>query len=363
MSGQGIGIPSVIIPGIITPAKQSNYPVVAGSCMSLARYASIIGYSESAFFGISDETNDKSACRNIWSKYQRDTIYDYLQEAIAELENVIGYPLCPRWIVAEQHKYANPLLLDYGKILDIGVQVSTTIASGALINYLTDPTTVTIPTAITSSNDIHVFYPGTDVEITPSGIALSGGNLVISIPKSRLVDYDKLDNPDQGWIGSDATVYQSDVDVAQYSTSTLSQASFIYDPSVCASDCLTTSLDACVWIDNAEVGIIRLGRADGYTCLCNPIPRNVTVNYRAGLVTLTRTIESAIVRLAHSRMPTEPCGCDVTQRLWKRDRNVPVVLDRERLNCPFGISDGAWSAWRMAISIANFRMTEFSKGL
>jgi hypothetical protein len=69
------------------------------------------------------------------------------------------------------------------------------------------------------------------------------------------------------------------------------------------------------------------------------------------LTPLTRQVEDAIVRLAHSKMPDEPCGCDMLQRHWKRDRNIPQVLTRERINCPFGLSDGAWFAYRQAATL------------
>jgi len=76
----------------------------------------------------------------------------------------------------------------------------------------------------------------------------------------------------------------------------------------------------------------------------------VRVNYYDGKQYLSRQMEDAIVRLAHAKMPDEPCGCDVAQRMWKRDRNVPEVLTRERINCPFGMSDGAWIAWQFTRS-------------
>ena len=360
MSGSGIGTPSVIVPGIISPTIFSNYPVIGGSCFGLAKYASIIGYSECAFFGISDETNNSGACRSVWTKYQRDTIENYIAEAIENIENAIGYPLCPRWIVGEEHPYKIPILLNYGKIISLGTRTTTAIGSDIPVNYLTDPATVTIPTAITSVSDIHVFYPDTDIEIDYSAIELSGGNLVIHIPKCRLVSYSKLDNPMQGWVSSDPDVYQAAVDIVQYTNDETDQASLIEFPTICDADCEKTITPICAYTDDADVGIVRLGKLSSTYCLICTSPSRVTVNYRAGLPTLTKIAESVIVRLAHSLMPEEPCGCDVTQRLWKRDRNIPTVLSRERLNCPFGLSDGAWAAWRFAMSIAQFRMSEFA---
>jgi hypothetical protein len=80
------------------------------------------------------------------------------------------------------------------------------------------------------------------------------------------------------------------------------------------------------------------------TC-CIGRPDYVTVNYRAG-VALTRMAETAIVRLAHAKMPEEPCSCEVASLMWKGDRATPDNYTRERINCRFGLSNGAWAAWQ-----------------
>lgn len=351
MSGSTIGIPY---------SPTGGYSPVSGSYgVTLARYAAIIGYSECAFFGVSDASNVNYACRSIWSKYDRDTIADYLTEAQDELENVIGYPLVPTWFTAEEHPYKTPLLLDNAKLIAIGLQTSETLGSNVAVSFVSDPATITIPTTLTSTDGISIFYPGTDIAIIPSSIQIIGGNLIIRAPKCRLLTLEHQDNPVQGWDSSDPTIYQYTVDIKRFYADTTQQASIIYDPLQCTPECTTIEEDICAYIGNAEIGMIRLGGANTATCIAGT-PRRVKVNYYAGLTELSKKIEMSIVRLAHSRMPTEPCGCDITQRLWKRDRNEPVVLDRERLNCPFGTSDGAWAAWRLAISLSSFRVTDFS---
>ena len=63
------------------------------SAISLARYAEIINYTDCAFFGVSHPDNDNYACREIWTKYQRDDIQFHLSEAQAEIEEVIPVTL------------------------------------------------------------------------------------------------------------------------------------------------------------------------------------------------------------------------------------------------------------------------------
>lgn len=82
---------------------------------------------------------------------------------------------------------------------------------------------------------------------------------------------------------------------------------------------------------------------------------SLRINYLSGLTALTAQDKSMIIRLAHAKMPNEPCGCDITQHMWSRDRNIPQILTAERLNCEFGLSDGAWMAWKYANKKAAIR--------
>jgi len=62
------------------------------SAIPLARYAEIIGYQDCAFFGISHPGNDNFACREIWTKSQRDEVQFHLSEAQAEIARLKAGP-------------------------------------------------------------------------------------------------------------------------------------------------------------------------------------------------------------------------------------------------------------------------------
>jgi hypothetical protein len=119
--------------------------------------------------------------------------------------------------------------------------------------------------------------------------------------------------------------------------------------------CVETTFDGCFYVRNPGVGILDVQQTSTNSNLCNCRPQLVRLNYLAGADVLTRQAEDAIIRLAHSKMPQEPCGCDVVKRLWGRDRNVPEVLTAERLNCPYGLNDGAWIAFQFAQSMKVYR--------
>jgi len=126
--------------------------------------------------------------------------------------------------------------------------------------------------------------------------------------------------------------------------------------------CAEYTRNACIYVKIGEQGVLEVlpatysdGAWSRQVVDCCGTPELVRLNYRAGLTELTHQAEDAIVRLAHSKMPHSPCNCSPPLWLWSRDQNVPDVLTRERYNCPFGMSDGAWGAWRFAWSMKEWR--------
>jgi hypothetical protein len=60
----------------------------------------------------------------------------------------------------------------------------------------------------------------------------------------------------------------------------------------------------------------------------------------------------AVVRLAHTLMPDNPCpiGRDPQHHFWARDRIIREISIREVLNCPWGNMAGAWFAWNVCVN-------------
>jgi hypothetical protein len=330
--------------------------VISGA-VSLVRYSQIIGYTECAFFGVSHPSNIQYACREIWTKKQRDDAQYYLSEAQDEIEEILGYFLKPRWTTDEQSGLNFPAITKWGKLISAGVQKEEVISNGAAVSLATDPCTITIATASVPSDlsEVHVFYPGTDQEITVKNITYAGGNLVITIPKCRLVDYLLQDNPPEGLDYSDNANFQDTVDVHWIHNDDSVQAKFVYfNSDNCTSFCLTDYDSGCIRIEDAEIG--KVGIHSNSSSCCRNYSHSL-LNYYSGLTKLTRQAEMTIVRLAHTKMPSEPCGCDIVKSMWRRDNTTPQILTAERLNCPFGLSDGAWIAWKWACGMALVRMS------
>ena len=328
----------------------------------LPLYSQVIGYDEAAFYGIVRE--DPPAVHSnkpLWRKDQRDQVAHFLGEAQAEIEQVCGFPLNARWFANEEHDYENYLLTDQTKLIEVGIEASTTISAGEAVSYVADPSTVgPVATTVTETDEIKVYHPGTTIEIDPSSVTIAGGFVTIEIPRARLLteageaETSGVDYTDTGAL---AGLFEQTVDVMRVYNDDTTQGVTVWSHGTtgCPS-CSGTTGTACLTILNSEIGEMDVLRAEysggswvtqGITCYCH-LPDIIRVNYRAGLETLTAQARDAIIRLAHSKMPASPCNCDPANYVWARDQIMPQALTAERLNCPFGQNNGAWIAYQFA---------------
>lgn len=339
--------------------RTSDALIIEDSAVSLARYAQIIGYSECAFFGVKAPRDTAYACRTIWTLDERRTIAKYLAEAQGEIEDVLRYPLSPKWFEDEQHDLRCPVLTDWGRVIAAGVRAESVIEDGATVDHSSDPAVIVVATSVTDADEIRVYHPDSEAEIYPSAIEIAGGIATIEIPRCRMVAEDVANNPPEGLEYAELTNFEEMVDVKRVYNDTSVNATLVGRS--CASGCTCGSCteattSACMYIAKRTIGAVIVQRATYVdsawvpsSSVCHPFSQ-VRLNYKAGLLTLPYQMEDAIVRLAHAKMPVEPCACDVAKNVWIRDRNVPEVLTRERLNSAFGTSDGAWMAYRFAQS-------------
>lgn len=313
-----------------------------------------MGYNEASLFGWSVATDERTSCREIWTKSQREDIIYFLEEAQEELQDIIQFPLEPTWFADEQHPFSRIVIAKWGKIIDVGIRAVEIISSGAVVDF-TDPeygvVSINVDYGSKDLNDLHIFYPSTDEEILASLISYDSATLTLTIriPAVRLMKYSLLDNTQSGELISEPTNFQTTVDIHRIYTDTSVQGKLNYRGNLCSSFCSESYDSVCEYVKNAEIGTIYLDLPN--SVCCSRSYESIHLNYRAGMVPTTRMAELTAMRLAHSKMPMEPCGCDTIQKIWQRDRNIPTYQTRDRLDCPFGLSDGAWIAWRWACNM------------
>jgi hypothetical protein len=325
-----------VIPFVVS---MLNQPLAIPLC----RYAQIMDYSESAMFGVRQDGQDQYACRTIWTKWQRQAIGRELLAAQGEFWKHAHYPFTPTYITGEVLPYKNYFMTKNTHLLGLGLKTQVDVGLTVTLDDTNDPETATVASVtFTDVNEVHIFHAGTEYEIMPSKLEIVAGDLNIEIPRARLVLPAYENNPADGWDYTDDTYFQTDIDVKRIYLDTTQQITVTgYS---WAYGCLTpeTCTDSGI-IKNADIGSVKLACMP--SCYCSATPKELAINYLCGLTSLDPHQEDAIIRLAHSRMPSEPCGCDWLKMRWEQDKHVPDVLTAERENAPWGQSDGAWASW------------------
>jgi len=341
----------------IVPEQTLQVPET--SIVSLAAYARHVQVCECSMFGVVGNADcvPSADCRTIWTKDQRDWIQYYLAEAQYEIEEVLNYTIGRRWQTDEEHDYEWPIIADWGYVISGGVRTVTTITAGQAVSHVDDPATVgPFATTVTDPREIKVYHPGSDIEIIPSAITISGGAMTISIPRCRMVKPELVDNSTAGIAYDDVNNFSATADVVRVYNVDNNPAELVFQQCQTRTSCTETTQDACIYVRKPLIGSV-LVRADCITA-CGRLYK-ARLNYYAGreyadengyLTSWGRQAQDAIIRLAHAKMPSEPCGCDAANRMWERDRMVVVdSLGRPNRGISlFGPEEGAWAAYNFA---------------
>jgi len=366
-------------------ALQSSL-VEEGSAVTLAMYAQILGRGrEDEFWGVMRDDTPELGCKQLWIKSERDRILKYLSEAQFEIENEIDYLLSPKWIVGDfndepnsnmryvdQQQYKIPVFTKWGHYIEAGVRATSNIQRNAPVSHATDPAVIgPLATTVTDATEIHVYHPYTNVEIDYSQIVLHNGFVTIYIPRCRMATADAIETNNSnaanrnigiayGTIGN----FESEVDVIRVFNNPAVNAELV-SPHTCGSSVCSLSScgeyvrNACMYVKDRNLGIVDVlpatysgGSWGASSANCCNGGSLVRLNYRAGVVNLTRQQFDTIVRLAHAKMPETPCGsCEPANAMWNGDMEIPKALTIEQGSCPFGQSNGAWAAWKFTQSM------------
>jgi hypothetical protein len=123
----------------------------------------------------------------------------YLGQAQEMIEQELLYPIGQKWFVNEQHKNVHRFFTTWARVRALGVRAVSVIASGVALDHTTDPATIpAVATTVTDEDEIHFYISGTDDEVYPDTLTLSGGFINATFPRARLVTAENQDNPDTG---------------------------------------------------------------------------------------------------------------------------------------------------------------------
>lgn len=368
-SGGHTGTP--VIP--VTPYDPYVEPLYQDLVVPLWRYAQMIEQDECALWGITYEGQPSQAgCDDIWTEQKRRTVQEALYQAQVMIEELVGFFLKPTyvWGLLDDAVYQEQRFIDqqqlshsygfhtrYKHLLEFGKGTLATLQSGASVSHITDPSVIgPLSVTIGSIDEVKVYHPGSNREIKPSSMTYSGGNLIIFIPRCRLVKESLLSQADALQY-VDTTNFVTTVDVKRLYTDTTDNGNLV-KPHTCSSGslcfcrCNEFTQAACGYLKDRVTGNIDFVPAlysDG--SWTSPSSRYCAypfarLYYKSGLRSVTSLIEHAVVRLAHTIMPYQPCSCSVLEDYWRDDRKIPNRLTRAREFCPLGQMDGAWWTFR-----------------
>ena len=319
------------------PVRQPG-KVAYVSGLSLPEYASIVGYDECRFYGVNTGDNLQYQCREYWTGWQRSQLQHYLDMAQGMIEEVLGFHLSPKWDTNEEQSPTNPLESNWAKVIAAGIRAEAVIESGAAVDYALNAGFATIgpiATTATNSSEIFIYNPIDGLQIEPQQIVIEPAGATVFVPRCRMV---KPEFAEKSVPYDEDANFLATVDVKRVYNDASVNADIVYAD---GCDCAVASQTACMTLELADIGKWRVQPAvyDSGTATwvsdsleCHGRAYSVKLNYLSGTSVMSITMKSAVIRLAHSLMPAPPCGCKDIISLWKRDRNAPLVTDRERLN-------------------------------
>lgn len=313
--------------------------------LTLDRYQELMGLDLCAFNGINRPTdNHDNQCIDIVTQTQRDNLATYLLEAEEMREEELGFFVAPKWYTEWLDVgRANPFALTKKHLIEVAFPTETLIEAGVALDFgtppfttanePTDPVVLAVATTVTNASEIVVKYPGEDVDIHPTSVAIAGGIATIRIPRCRLVDPEYNDDWDDPPSYYDVAPFLTTVDVYRRYGDVSKGAEFVWGEADCTTeDCTTVCQPACPVIVGHmayELSLVRLYPATyngGWTrtsCFSYPgYPDAARVTYKSGLTAQVRN-ELNTIRLSHTLMPRAPCQCDIALQKWEEDRKIP----------------------------------------
>lgn len=393
--------------------------------LPLDSWAKIIGISQFEFnqAGEGFPNGNYKQCEHVWFQYvwQQDFLSrEELAQQIAQAEYDIaiecGYWPAPKYLVDEPQGYPRPyrrdiyghgvnvrgqvksVKLDWAEIQGPGILARSSVAAAAAVvltdtdlDTIMDTFTVTVPTTVTNSAEIGVYFQATDRlgaaidetwRIRPVSVTLTGGNAVIvgsawSLVKPILnngLNTQSLNVTDTTNLVTKLDVYRvytdSTATPAVYTNGVITtpavtnQGVAIWEQPCDSPPCSVALYPVCLGDRMGKQGTVSVDYtlngsiapfADGLWWSGRE-PDRIKVNYLAGVPLVNGDMDHrfalAVAYLATGRLPAGKIGCERSERIidWYRQypnqgENQRPITVKEIDECPWGQSRGALDAW------------------
>lgn len=265
--------------------------------LSLHRWAQIIGLSPLHFGGVYvTDLAMPVGCTQPWLQYpwqdadrvSREEVAEAIAQAEANVEQLLGFRLCPSWETDEWRSTIRPFypefanlsitdirglgpiaLAKWGHFITGGVQAKELILdlvdivwSDADSDGYDETGTIAVATTVTDECEIAVFYPGKngvdEWEIRPIKVSIAAGVATITLRREQTVLEALMESLSaEGVDGSDDANFLTEVDVYRRYNDPQTQVSFLWEPDgsgVCGcngtgcSGCSYTTQTGCLMV-------------------------------------------------------------------------------------------------------------------
>lgn len=324
----------------------------------LDRYQEIMHLPEAAFNGLyKDDDGQCFECNAIWKQSDRDALAMAIMNAEEMREHELGYYVAPKYTENEDFEYKFPLILEKRYLISVGkrktadIQLAVPLVHG-VETAPNDPVTIVVPTTVTDTSEIHVYYPSESVEIRPASVTIAAGNATIKIPRSRLVKPTVDTNCDPAPNYHENDNFLDTVDVKHVYHDISEGLYFVWFNACCypfSASSLTESTQlAYPKIYDKKLAIIEpypatyVGGVWASSSLSKSYrPEKIRISYLSGRQRSAQ-VEIDTARLAHTLLPgLIPDRVDLCSTCWKTD----MEPDPSELITPYGTARGAIQVW------------------
>lgn len=337
-------------------ARVSKGILVEGASLSvtLDRYQELMRLPIAAFNGLIKPEEVPNYEIGRWTQSMRDYLANYIAQAEERRERELGYYLSPKYIVDERYEVTNPVVLRHKYLKVVGKEAFATIQAGVALTLRTiydqiiDPVVVQVPEGdVTDAHEVVVRYPNETEVVRTLQVIRGGGNLTITIPRSRLVKPELNDDREDPLRYDDDANFLTSVDIVRRYTDLTQGVTYVYyDTDLITQTHLGMAIEsdeeskrrAIVRVYPATLSEGSLVFDQDYGWACYHSFNHILMSYLSGREN-SQVTEMETCRLANALMPYEPTQYEPFHQYWEEDRKAVEEFT------PYGSNSGAMNAW------------------
>lgn len=324
--------------------------------MNLVDFAQLTAFDFCAIMGFRNGPDAPAyACRHYWDHQERQLMQNWLTIAREQIENVLDFPIYPKFICGERHGWNRLGLvgpLDVGYVQKIGTKTTDDV-DDVSTDLTEDIWQFTVTVDFDDACEARLFHTAANggEEIFPLTKTISGTTLTVRVYKCALVIPD-ITIPKDGLDYNNDANYVDEITVKRVYARPGTGANFVWTPNMTScnscSPCTEQTQLACPTIRDKRTSQVFVRPATyanneytgtSYSAFgnCGRYPKYVEMDYvsyydencDADCGVIPSHIKLAILHTALANMPRQPiCACSIHKAMFLEDQEIlrpPVI--------------------------------------